>query len=179
MRMAPMLGGGAAGPWRRSGAPGASAPTHHCGTPPNLVGPTGHGRTRPATGDGCPTVVPMSEDAADRWRKDLRERDEAVHAQENADALAHEVAGLRRRNAELAAALTQARAGIDVRDAMMRDLSAHAAEHDAALAAATARAEQAERSLAEVLGSLRWRAGGAVSTAVRLPVTTIRRLGGK
>ena len=121
----------------------------------------------------------MSEDAADRWRKDLRERDEAVHARENADALAHEVAGLSRRNAELAAALTQARAGIDVRDAMMRDLTARTREQEGQLAEATARADRAEGTLAEVLGSVRWRAGGAVSSAVRLPVRTIRKLGGR
>lgn len=121
----------------------------------------------------------MSADAVDRWRADLRERDKAVHAQEHADAAALEVRGLRRRNAELAAALTQARAGVEVRDALLRDLTVRVGEQDAAIAAATARADEAQRSLAEVLGSLRWRTGGMVSAAVRLPVTTIRKLGGR
>lgn len=111
------------------------------------------------------------------WHEELAERNRRIHDAEHDDALALEVTGLRRRNAEFAAALAQARGGIEVRDAMLRDLAARLNSIDDDHAAAADRANDAERALADVLRSRRWRAGGAISTVARAPLVAVRRYG--
>ncbi|WP_448073191.1 hypothetical protein [Georgenia yuyongxinii] len=105
------------------------------------------------------------------WREHLRPQDAAAHAAEAARAAALEIEGLRERHAELAAALTQARAAITVRHQLLMDQSV-------ALEKARDRADQAQAALAEVLGSRRWRAAGAVASVARAPRAVLDRLRG-
>ncbi|TRW47671.1 hypothetical protein [Georgenia yuyongxinii] len=105
------------------------------------------------------------------WREHLRPQDAAAHAAEADRAAALEIVGLHERCAELAAALTQARAAITVRHQLLTDQSV-------ALEKARARADQAQAALTEVLGSRRWRAAGTVAALVRVPRAVLNRLRG-
>lgn len=109
------------------------------------------------------------------WHADLQARDRAVHSAVNDDALALEVVTLRRRNAELAAALAQARAGNVVRDSLRLELITRAEELAAELEQTRAEAARAREGLAAVLGSVRWRLGGVASRAARTPAALARR----
>lgn len=115
-----------------------------------------------------PYGMAMPSDEAVYWH-DLAARDRDAHADEAARALALENEQLRLRNAELAAALVQAREAIAVRHRILEDQSVAIAERERV-------AEEARQMLDAVLSSRRWHAGEAVSRAVRGPRAVLRRL---
>lgn len=117
----------------------------------------------------------MPSDNAVYWH-DLAAQDRAAHADEAARALALENEQLRLRNAELAAALVQAREAITVRHRLLEDQSAAIAERDRVVGDAERRAVEAEHMLQQVLSSRRWQAGEAVSRVVRAPRAVLGRL---
>lgn len=117
-------------------------------------------------------VSPETPDAA--WLRDLNQRDGAIHAELNSQAAAVDDASLRSRNAEVAAALTQARHGVAVREAMISSLHADNARLRNELAAARAEAEAAQNQVESMLRSARWRAADLAVGAVRAPLRVAR-----
>lgn len=117
----------------------------------------------------------MPTDEAVFWH-DLASRDRQVHAQEAARALVLENEQLRLRNAELSAALLQAREAITLRHRIMEDQSVALAERDHLLAEARSRAAEAEAALDAVLSSRRWRAGDVAGRVATKPRALLARL---
>lgn len=122
---------------------------------------------------------PDSPEFTPYWRQTLTENDRAVHQAEADRALRLEVDGLRTRCVELSAALTQARAAIEVRHQLLTAQTAAIAERDAALSAARAEAAESRSAYESVVRSRRWRSFDvAARTAGRLR-GTIARFGGR
>lgn len=117
-------------------------------------------------------VCPETPDAA--WLRDLNERDSAVHAELNSQADAVDDASLRSRNAEIAAALTQARHGVAVREEMIGALHTENARLRNELAAAHAEAEATHHQVESMLRSARWRAADLAVGVARVPVRVAR-----
>jgi hypothetical protein len=113
------------------------------------------------------------------WRQTLAENDRAAHAAEAERALRLEVDGLRLRCAELSAALTQARAAIEVRHQLLTAQTAAIAERDTALTTALAETEQTRSAYESVVGSRRWRFFDVAARATRRLRREITRFGGR
>lgn len=93
------------------------------------------------------------------WRT-LAVNDREAHAAEADRAIADELEGLRIRCAELGAALTQARAAIEIRHELLTAQSAAIAERDSALT-------EAREAYDRVVTSRRWRLWDLLGTAAR------------
>ncbi|MPV37592.1 hypothetical protein [Georgenia subflava] len=106
------------------------------------------------------TPDPTTVSDFDAYWRALATEDRRAHAAESDRALLLEVEGLRARCADLAAALTQARAAIDVRQDLLTAQSAALEERDQALA-------EAQADYLRVVRSKRWRAFDLLGRAGR------------
>jgi hypothetical protein len=110
------------------------------------------------------------------WRETLAANDREAHAAEADRALLLEIEGLRARCADLTAALTQARAAIEVRHGLLKAQAAAIDERDRQLAEARAAAQAATEAAAQALADLPLRGVARVRRAVaaRLPEPVAR-----
>ena len=105
------------------------------------------------------------------WRQTLTENDRAAHAAEAERALQLEADALRLRCAELSAALTQARAAIEVRHQLLEAQGAALTERDRAL-------NETRTAYDAVVHSRRWRAFEVLGQAARRGRRALTRLRG-